>query len=273
MLIARKRYLPRQVTQKGQLEAMGVQRASAFRHDVQYREGRQFRKSHDRRAIERMSTYGKKLLQDRWTGTEHEVMSRLWHAGVSVPYPIAFADDVFDLEYVGSGRWRRRSCPPPPLSTELLADAFEQLLAGLRSITAAGIAHGDLSAYNLLWWEDRLWFIDFPQSIDIAANLQGLDFLHRDVLNMCGWFAATWTRRRRRGGVRRPAQLPLTPRTHPAMSEAPGYRLFAHRWGGAGVDERSARMATVRSSLGWCSGGGWVQPAMRRATVPPLETT
>jgi hypothetical protein len=39
-LIARKRYLPRHVTTKGQLEAMGVQRSSAFRHDVQYREGR-----------------------------------------------------------------------------------------------------------------------------------------------------------------------------------------------------------------------------------------
>ena len=50
-LIARKRYLPRTVTSKGQLEVMGVQRASAFSHDVQYREGRQFRKSRDRRAV------------------------------------------------------------------------------------------------------------------------------------------------------------------------------------------------------------------------------
>ena len=48
------------------------------------------------------------------------------------------------------------------------------------------MAHGDLSAYNLLGWEGRL--IDFPQSIDIATNMQGLDFLHRDVLNICGWF-------------------------------------------------------------------------------------
>ena len=67
-LVARKRYLPRQVTSKGTLEAMGVQQASSFRHDVQYREGRQFRKSRDRRAVEQMSTYGKRLLQDRWTG-------------------------------------------------------------------------------------------------------------------------------------------------------------------------------------------------------------
>ena len=187
-LIARKRYLPRQVTQKGQLEAMGVQRASAFRHDVQYREGRQYRKSRDRRAIERMSTYGKKLLQDRWTGTEHDVMSRLWQQGVPVPYPIRFADDVFDLEYVGSWETAAPQLSAARLSTAQLTDAFEQLLAGLRGITAAGIAHGDLSAYNLLWWDDRLWFIDFPQSVDIAANPQGIDFLHRDVLNVCGWF-------------------------------------------------------------------------------------
>ncbi|HYN33582.1 MAG TPA: RIO1 family regulatory kinase/ATPase [Ilumatobacteraceae bacterium] len=186
--IARKRYLPRHVTQKGQLEALGVQRASAFRHDVQYREGRQFRKSRDRRAIERMSTYGKRLLQDRWTGTEHEVMLRLWHQGVSVPYPIGYGDDVFDLEYVGSWEMAAPQLSSARLARNELDDAFEQLMVGLRGITAAGIAHGDLSAYNLLWWEGRLWFIDFPQSIDIAANLQGLDFLHRDVLNICGWF-------------------------------------------------------------------------------------
>ncbi|HSL73942.1 MAG TPA: RIO1 family regulatory kinase/ATPase [Ilumatobacteraceae bacterium] len=187
-LIARKRYLPRHVTQKGQLEAMGVQRASTFRHDVQYREGRQFRKSRDRRAIERMSTYGKQLLQDRWTGTEHEVMTTLWRQGVSVPFPIGYADDVFDLEYVGDWDRAAPQLSAARLSRSELVDAFEQLVAGLRTITATGYAHGDLSAYNLLWWQGRLWFIDFPQAIDIAANLQGLDFLHRDVLNVCDWF-------------------------------------------------------------------------------------
>jgi RIO kinase 1 len=187
-LIARKRYLPRQVTHKGQLEAMGVQRASAFRNDVQYREGRQFRKSRDRRAVERMSTYGKKLLQDRWTGHEHDVMTTLWHAGAPVPYPIAYADDVFDLQYVGDWERAAPQLSAAQLSRAELGDAFDQLVLGLRSITATGYAHGDLSAYNLLWWQERLWFIDFPQAIDVAANLQGIDFLHRDVVNVCDWF-------------------------------------------------------------------------------------
>ena len=150
-VFARKRYLPREVKHKGQLEAMGVQRASTFRNDVQYREGRQFRKSRDRRAVERMSTYGKRLLQDRWTGHEHEVMTRLWQAGMSVPYPIGYSDDVFDLEYIGDLDRAAPQLQAARLHRDQLEDAFEQLVAGLELLVGEGFAHGDLSAYNLLW--------------------------------------------------------------------------------------------------------------------------
>ena len=185
---ARKRYLPREVTSKGQLEQLGVQRASAFVNDVRYREGRQFRKSRDRRAIAQMSEYGKRLLQDRWTGHEHEVMTRLWAAGLQVPYPIAYADDLFDLEYVGDDARAAPQLQAARLDRSQLADAFDQVVDGLRVLVGEGFAHGDLSAYNLLWWDDIVWFIDFPQAVDIAANLSGLDFVHRDVVNVCRWF-------------------------------------------------------------------------------------
>lgn len=185
---ARKRYLPREVKFKGQLMELGVQRSSTFVHDVQYREGRQFRKSRDRRAVAQMSTYGKRLLQDRWTGHEHEVMTRLWAARMCVPYPIAFGDDVFDLEYIGNDERAAPQLQAARLHRHELVDAFDQLVVGMRILIGEGFAHGDLSAYNLLWWEGRLWFIDFPQAVDIAANLAGLDFVHRDVTNVCGWF-------------------------------------------------------------------------------------
>lgn len=187
-LLARKRYLPRTVTSKGQLEALGVQRASGFRHDVEYREGRQFRKTRDRRAVERMSTYGKRLLQDRWLGHEHEVMTVLHQAGCRVPYPVSFSDDCFLLQYLGD----RERAAPQLVSARLrgpeLRAAWDQLVEGLHRMTATGWAHGDLSAYNLLWWEDELWFIDLPQAVDVAANPSGLEFLHRDVVNVCTWF-------------------------------------------------------------------------------------
>ena len=52
-----------------------------------------------------------------------------------------------------------------------------------------GLAHGDLSAYNLLAAGERLVLIDLPQTVDIVANPGGLDFLMRDCRNVCGWFA------------------------------------------------------------------------------------
>ncbi len=188
-LVARKRYLPREVKEKGTLEALGVQQASTFRNDVEYREGRQFRKTRDRRAVERMSAYGKRLLQDRWTGHEHDIMHKLWEAGMNVPYPLSYGDDVFDLEYIGDQGQAAPQLFAARLDEAQLSDAFEQLVAGLQLLVTAGVAHGDLSAYNLLWWQGTLWFIDFPQAVDIAANPQGLNFLHADIVNVCQWFS------------------------------------------------------------------------------------
>ena len=158
-------------------------------HDVQYREGRQFRKTRDRRAVERMSTYGKRLLQDRWMGHEFEVMTRLWHAGMSVPYPVAYDGNIFDLEYVGDAGAAAPQLQAARLDSTQLHEAYEQLVIGLTTLVGEGYAHGDLSAYNLLWWDETLWFIDFPQAVDIAENPQGIGFLHRDVLNVCDWFS------------------------------------------------------------------------------------
>jgi RIO kinase 1 len=187
-LLARKRYLPRSVKSKGELEASGLQRASTFRNDVEYREGRQFRKSRDRRAVGEMSSYGKKLLQSRWTNHEFEVVTALWEAGVTVPYPVSYGNDVFTLEYVGTAESAAPQLAQARLEGAALVEAAEQLRAGLAAIVAAGWVHGDLSAYNLLWWDEQVWFIDFPQAVDLAANPQGLNYLHRDVANIADWF-------------------------------------------------------------------------------------
>ncbi|MDH4279211.1 MAG: serine/threonine protein kinase [Acidimicrobiia bacterium] len=186
-LLALKRYAPRKVKTKGQLEEAGFERASAFRHDVEYREGRQFRKTRDRRAVERMSTYGKRLLQSRWTDHEFLVTRRLWEEGVAVPYPVAYGDDEYLLEFIGDTAQAAPQLAKARVSDDDLASAVDQIVEGLHGIVRAGFVHGDLSAYNLLWWEGRVWFIDLPQAVDLAANPQGLNYLHRDVVNICDW--------------------------------------------------------------------------------------
>ncbi|WP_292904750.1 RIO1 family regulatory kinase/ATPase [Microbacterium sp.] len=73
-------------------------------------------------------------------------------------------------------------------SREELAGYFAQIAELMRVFAAAGFAHGDLSAYNLLVHEGRVRVIDLPQIVDIIANPQGLDLLHRDCVNVCDWF-------------------------------------------------------------------------------------
>ena len=72
----------------------------------------------------------------------------------------------------------------------LLASYFDQLREALATMVGAGIIHGDLSAYNLLAAGERLVIIDLPQIVDLAGNMNALDFLMRDCTNVCTWFKA-----------------------------------------------------------------------------------
>ena len=101
---------------------------------------------------ERMSTYGKHLLQDRWTGHEHDVMAACGRP-TRRAVPVAYADDVLDIEYVGDFDGPRRSCAPPgSAATSSTVRSISWSTAAVDD-RRAGFAHGDLSAYNLLWWE------------------------------------------------------------------------------------------------------------------------
>ncbi len=187
-LLAHKRYRPRTVQQKGELEALGFTRASTFVNDHIYREGRRFRRSREQRAVERMTDHGKRILNERWTGLEHEIMTRVWQAGAPVPYPVGYSDNGMLLEYIGDDACAAPTLGQARLDKRELASALEQLVDALRTIIDVGIVHADLSAFNLLWWDGRLSVIDFPQAVDLALNPHGLDLLQRDLENVATWF-------------------------------------------------------------------------------------
>jgi RIO kinase 1 len=187
-LLAHKRYRPRSVTHKGELAALGFQRGNSFMNDLVYRDGRKFAKSRDRRAVERMTNYGKTLVTGRWTGHELDMMRRAWEAGVCVPYPVGERGDGFLMQFVGDLDRAAPRLADARLDPDGLASAYAQLKDNLRVLVGAGYVHADLSAFNLLWWRETLWLIDFPQAVDLTVNHHAFDFLHRDVANVCTWF-------------------------------------------------------------------------------------
>lgn len=189
-LLAEKRYRPKTVSHKGELESLGFAKAATFRNDVGYREARAVRNSRDRRAVAKMSKRGREVVRHDWVGHEYDVLAALWSAGVPVPYPVA-SDRTSSvlLEFVGDDDGAAPRLAQARLDRPALASAWAQLLDALRSIVSAGWVHADLSAYNLLWWEDRLWVIDVPQAVDLHASTNGYELLHRDIGNVCAWFA------------------------------------------------------------------------------------
>lgn len=197
-LLAHKRYRPRYPA-KGELRERGFSNSTAYRGDAVYKAG-WFLPRRDKKAVMGGSRYGHQLAAKLWPAQEWAMLRRAWDAGVSVPYPVERTDEGLLMEFIGTEERAAPKLAEARLSADELPSAWEQLVDSVRALTAAGLVHADLSAYNLLWWEEALWFIDFPQAVDIAANPGGLDFLHRDVRNACAWFA-------RRGVTENPEEV------------------------------------------------------------------
>jgi RIO kinase 1 len=67
---------------------------------------------------------------------------------------------------------------------------WNQLVEALLILIGEGLAHGDLSPFNLLVHRGRLVLIDLPQVVDVVSNPQGREFLARDVQIVTDWFIA-----------------------------------------------------------------------------------
>jgi RIO kinase 1 len=166
-----------------------------FHRDGAYTEGRRVRRSREMRAMARRTEFGRELLAGQWAAAEFDALSRLWRLGqggaVHVPYPVQLRGTELLLEFVGDpdGAAAPRLAQLRP-DADTLTAYWRQLVQALGALATAGLAHGDLSPYNVLVHGDRLVLIDLPQVVDIVGNPLGPQFLARDVRVMTDWFAA-----------------------------------------------------------------------------------
>ncbi|KRA22361.1 serine/threonine protein kinase [Microbacterium sp. Root61] len=166
---------------------------SDFHRSHQYEEGRRHRNSRDDRAVAGKTAHGRAVSAAHWAGNEFTALCAAWDAGIPVPYPVQVSGTELLMEFVGDGRTAAPRLAQARLTPAEYSDAFAQVVAILTVFARAGFAHGDLSAYNLLFHAGRVVVIDLPQIVDLAANPSALDFLHRDVVNVCTWFARRGT--------------------------------------------------------------------------------
>ncbi|GAA3461864.1 RIO kinase 1 [Saccharothrix longispora] len=161
-----------------------------FHRDAGYLEGRRMRRSREMRAMGNRSAFGRNLIAERWAVAEFAALTTLYLLGAPVPYPVQRDGTELLLEFVGTdGTAAPRLAQLRPEPGELL-DLWRQLVDALDVMASAGLAHGDLSAFNLMVHDGRLVVIDLPQVVDVVANPRGPEFLERDVRNVAAWFTA-----------------------------------------------------------------------------------
>ena len=161
-----------------------------FHRDAGYLEGRRVRESRVNRAAANRSAFGRAAIAGQWANAEFTALCRLHNAGVPVPYPVQILGTEVLLEFIGDadGTAAPRLAETRPDAAEL-ASLWDQLVSALCTLAEHGLAHGDLSPYNLLVDDGRLVMIDLPQVVDVIANPNGREFLARDARNVATWFA------------------------------------------------------------------------------------
>ena len=168
-----------------------------FRDDSQYRGAR---RTGDRRldlAMAKGTDRGMAFRARQWLETEFRTLALLWEADVAVPYPVQMLDNEVMVELIvddDGDAAPRLVAAASRLSRSELSELHEQAGRLLHDMTCLGIVHGDLSPYNLLVWDDRLYVIDMPQAVDPILQPEGLAVLQRDVENLCKWFVSKGVR-------------------------------------------------------------------------------
>ncbi|MGX1792416.1 serine protein kinase RIO [Microbacterium sp. NPDC055312] len=161
----------------------------SFQRSSVYTEGRRTRRTRDARALAKKTAHGREVAAAEWSFAEFAALSRMHELGAPVPYPVQVDGTEILMEFIGDDRTAAPRLAQVRADAEQLADLYEQIVEIMHVFAAAGLAHGDLSPYNLLVHHGRVRVIDLPQIVDTVTNPQGFDLLHRDCVNVCEWFA------------------------------------------------------------------------------------
>ncbi|MFW9888540.1 MAG: RIO1 family regulatory kinase/ATPase [Candidatus Thorarchaeota archaeon] len=121
---------------------------------------------------------------------EYDYLMNCFRAGVHVPTPIGRVGNYLTMRFIGDG-----TQPAPQLKDVCIENpekALNQILDDyLLMYSKAHYVHGDLSKYNILWWQDRPWIIDVPQAVPVnkwSDMLRVEKLLMRDIRNVLDYF-------------------------------------------------------------------------------------
>ena len=185
-----------------ELVAAKVYRPRRFRNlrnDQMYRQGREILGTDGRvvkannhrlmRAIHKRSDVGVQVRHTSWLMHEYTTLEALHKAGGAVPRPVAASHNAILMSYVGDERVAAPALNEINLDPAEAVSLFQEVLNNIGLMLRHNIIHGDLSAYNILYWAGEITIIDFPQVTSVDTNPKAAFIFRRDVTRVCEYFA------------------------------------------------------------------------------------
>lgn len=143
---------------------------------------------HESRAMKKNTRFGQEHRHRRWIANEWTNLVHLFEAGVTVPPPVELVDDGYLMAFIGDGRTAAPRLEAVPLDRRTAERVWDDLVGEIARMLEAERVHGDLSAYNVLWWRERAVLIDFSQTVEIVAHPSARELLVRDVTSLAAYF-------------------------------------------------------------------------------------
>ena len=169
-----------------------------LKNDQQYRVGRTdldedgnaLWKEADTNAIAKRTSYGEEVRHRSWIAYEFKTMETLLAAGADVPKPFAMENNAILMEFIGDGPTPAPTLNSVSLDVDEANQLFDRVFKNIDIMLENECIHGDLSAYNILYWNGGIKLIDFPQIVIPEANPASWKIFERDVSRVCQYFSA-----------------------------------------------------------------------------------
>ena len=185
----------------GKLVAAKVYRPRSLRNlknDQEYRTGRTdldedgnaLTKKADVDAIIKRTAYGEEVRHQSWIAYEYKTLEILSEAGADVPRPYAMEHNAILMDYIGDLGNDAPTLNSVSLEHHEAKDLFERVIHNIDLMLMHNRIHGDLSAYNILYWNGAITLIDFPQVVIPEKNPAAWRIFERDVIRICQYFSS-----------------------------------------------------------------------------------
>ena len=174
-----------------------------LKNDSQYRTGRQDLDESGHvivddgalHAMKKRTAYGEELRHQSWIAYEFQTLEVLHAAGADVPQPYAIEKNAILMDYIGDIDNAAPTLNSVTLEPDEVLPLFERVIHNIDLLLSHQRIHGDLSAYNILYWDGEIALIDFPQVVQPESNPAAWTIFLRDVTRVCQYFSAQGVRR------------------------------------------------------------------------------